>query len=190
MSIKTMSRRKLLRAIPTIAAGAAVTGCTVSTVNGVTTISVKNAVVENYTNVGIEILKDALGFTGLPSGIVTVVDTGISIAQAALAAYVKNAGTATVLTFDRTSVPAALTSIISDFSTIASDIAAAAAAEKSNLSAELMDKVTQVATDVATAGSIIESMISSLTSSSLGGVSAEARRQLIIDSIKARYGIN
>ena len=192
MSIKTMSRRKLLRSIPAAAAGVAVAGCTVSTLNGVTTISVKNAVVENYTDVGIEVLKAALGFTGVPAAIVTVVDTGISVVQAALAAYIKTAGTTTVLTFNSTSVPAALTSLISDLSTVASDISAAAAAEKSNLSADLTTKITQVASDVATAGSVIESMISAITSAPLsaGAVPAEERRQFVIDGIKARYGIN
>lgn len=190
MSEKNFSRRNLLRGGLLIGAGAALTGCSFSTTNGVTTISVKNAVVENYTDVGLSVLTAALGFTGVPAAVVTVVDDGIAVIKAGLAAYVKNAGSTTTLTFDKNSVPAALTSLINDFSVVASNISAIATAEKSNLSSSLMTKISQVATDVASAGSVIESLISAVTAGPITGVSAEVRRQLIIDNIKARYGIN
>lgn len=186
---KNLSRRFMLSGLP-MAGATLLAGCSFSTTKGVTKIIVDNAEVESYASVAVSVLKAALGFTGIPSVVVTAVDEGITILQAGIAAYVKSAGASTTLTFDKNSVPAALTSLINDFSTVAANISAVAVSEKSNLSTDLMSKISQVASDIASAGGVIDSLISALTSSSLAGTSAEVRGRLIIDNMKLRYGIN
>lgn len=184
------SRRSFLRGSAALLAGTTLAACTVTASGGVTTITLNVSEVLTDTNVALAVVKTALGFTGVPAAVVTAVNDGITLIQAGLSGFQQAAGSSLVLTFDGSSPPAALVSLIGDLRTVAANIAAVAQSEGTTLSSSVLTQVQTISTDVANIGAILESIISVTAAVSTGAAtSALAQRAARIDAIRARYRV-
>ena len=183
----SVSRRNLLKNISVGLGAAALAGCAVSTVNGVTTIKLNVSEVVSDTDIAMDVAKTALGFTGVPAGVVTIVNDGVTLIQTGLTAFKNSSGSSLTLTFDCTSVPAAFTSLIKDIRTVAANISAVAKSEGTNISSAVLSKVSTVSADVGNVADILESIVSVVSDASRVG--AEQSRTLRLNAIKARHGL-
>lgn len=183
------ARRAFLRSALAASALAGLTACTVTTNNGVTTVTLKVREVVTDTNVAITIIKTALGFTGIPAAIVTAVTTVLSTVSTALNAFESSAGDSVTLTFDTSNVPSALTTLIADLNTASATITSAATAEDAALSSALATKIAAISSDVANVAAILQSIIS-VTLSAPQGPSQAQRRAAQIQEIAARHGMS
>ncbi len=185
-------RRKLLGyalMTPAAIAGAgALSACTVTTSGGVTTITLNVSEVVTDTDVALAIAKTVLGFTGIPAGVVSIVNAGIATIQAGLSGFQQAAGSSLVLTFDRSSPPAALMSLIGDLRTVSANISAVAQSEGAAISSSVLAQVQTISADVANIGAILESIVSAAAAAPLGKTAAQGRA-IQIDAIKARNGV-
>lgn len=184
MTERNISRRALFRGAAGLAGVAALGACTITTTNGVTTVTVNVKTVVSDVNVALGVAKTAMGFVGIPSTVVTVVDAGIATINGALSAFQNSAGDSLTLTFNSNSVPDALTSLIADMNVVAKNISATTSA----LSSDLASKVSSVASDVANVASILESLIAAVVSARIG-MTADQAREMQILAIKARHGL-
>lgn len=187
--MRDLSRRALLRSSALVGA-AALAACSLHTVNGVTTITIDVDEVVTDTSVALAVIKTGLGFTGIPAGVVTIINGAISLVQTGLTSFKAQAGSSLTLTFDSTSVPAALTSLISDIKTASANIAAVAKSEGNALSSSTAAQVSSISSDVGNIAAILESIIGMAVGARLGDVAAaQTGRMIQIDAIKARHGI-
>src|ERR1035437_2141456 len=108
-------RAMLLSATPLALAGCGI--ITTTTTNGVTTISINVAKVDGwaqaFVNAG-NLIYGLPGVAGLLGPIGGVVQIVVKMVAADVMAFDKSAGGVTDLTFDATSIPAALNSILAD----------------------------------------------------------------------------
>lgn len=183
----SVSRRSLIKNIAVGLGAAALAGCALSTVDGVTTITINVDEVVSDTDIALDIAKTALGFTGVPAGVVSVVNAGVKIIQTGLDTFKSSAGSSLKLTFNGTSVPAAFTSLITDIRTVAANISAVAESEGTAISSSVLAKVSSVSADIGNVADILESIISVVASSNRVG--AAESRTLRLNAIKARHGL-
>ncbi|EHH68357.1 twin-arginine translocation signal domain-containing protein [Gluconobacter morbifer] len=189
--MRNPSRRGFLKAALAGSAVAGLAACgtiSSSTSNGVTTIHIQNAEIISEVDTALDVAKTVLGFTSVPAAIVTAVNTAIALIEQGLAGYTAFAGTTTVLTFDSSSVPSAITSVIADIRQGAAGIAAAVTAEGANLSATLESRINSVATDVADVAGLLTSAVSAVTADRRGA-SSETSRAVAIEAIRKRHGL-
>jgi hypothetical protein len=126
-----MNRRHLLRAtalaVPAIALGA----CTVTTANGVTTITVNTQLAVAYAS-GLAALASALvGLPGLSVAIgasLPAVEAAIADVNAAVPAINSAAGGSASFSFNTTSAPAFIASLLADAASLKNDATAAVTA--------------------------------------------------------------
>jgi hypothetical protein len=125
-----MNRRAILRASALVPVTAALAACgifTSTTTNDVTTVTVN---VSDLNAWGTAIINAATLVSGLPGISTTTQGAGIAAiskaATAALAAVDVAAGTSQTFTFNSGSVPASITSLLSDGTTLLADAQAAA----------------------------------------------------------------
>jgi len=121
-----MNRRSLLRASALVVPAALVAGCTTSTVNGVTTVTLNVAQVTNWGTAFLNCAKFVAGFSGLPAATVTLIDGVISTTEADLTTFETTTSGVVELKFDSTSVPAAVSSLLADGKTLVADLSAIA----------------------------------------------------------------
>lgn len=184
------SRRSFLCGSAALLAGTALAACTATTSNGVTTITIDVDEVVTDVGVALSIGQTALGFSGVPAGIVSVVNQGVAIIKTGLSAFQASAGSSLSLTFDRSSPPAALTSLIADLRTGAANIAAVAESEGTALSSALLGKVGSVSADIGNIASILQAIIGTAATVQVGAaMAATQQRAAQIDVIKARHGL-
>ncbi|MBM9401530.1 hypothetical protein JUN65_08015 [Gluconacetobacter azotocaptans] len=185
-----LSRRAILRGATALAGASALGACAVSTNGNVTTITVDVDEVVTDTNVALAVIKTGLGFTGIPAGVVTIINGTIGLIQTGLTSFKATAGSSLSLTFDSTSVPAAFTSLIADIKTAAANIAAVAQSEGDALSSSTAAQVSSISSDVGNIAAILESIIGTAVGARLGAAaSAQTGRLIQIDAIKARHGL-
>lgn len=192
MNTMSLSRREFLTKVGIGTGALALAGCTITTKDGVTTITMNVAEVVGDTNIALEVVKTVLGFTAVPAGVVSVVDEGISLITAGLTTFKNTAGSTLTLTFDATSVPAAFSSLVADMSTVSKQIAAVAETEAAYIDSTLMAKISSVSADVGTVSSVLSSILTTSTSTSLRSerVGGEAGRRMRMDAVKARHGLS
>lgn len=183
------SRRSFLRNAGFLACSTALGACSIATSNGVTTVTLNVNEVVADTNIALTIAQTGLGFVGLPTNIGTVVSEGITIIQNGLTAFKKASGGSVSLTFDKTSVPAAFTSLIADLQTASSNISAVAAQEKSALGDALSAKIVTISADIANVASVLQSILSAAVGTDVFGQTPEMRRAIRMEAIKTRYGL-
>lgn len=182
------SRRSLLRALAAGSALAGLAACTVTTTNGMTTITLNVAEFAYDANIALSVVKTALGFAPIPATIVTIVNEAISLLQTGIAAFKTYAGSDISLTFDTTSVPSAIHSLINDVQTVSANISAIATSENAAISSDVMSKVEAVASDVANIASILTSIVSAAVGVGEGVTAAQARVARI-EAIKSRHDL-
>ncbi|BCK75995.1 hypothetical protein AA0242T_2269 [Acetobacter aceti NRIC 0242] len=149
-----------------------------------TTISLKVDEAVGDIKIAESVAQTVLSFTAVPTPVTTVVSKAVALINGGLDAFQQYAGSTATLTFDSTSVPAALTSVVADIRTAASDISGAA----TGIEATLAAKVSTVSADVAAVASVIESMFSAVTSARFGLSEVEWRKQRIA-AIRLRHGV-
>ncbi|MDE2342903.1 MAG: hypothetical protein KGL63_05840 [Betaproteobacteria bacterium] len=117
-----LNRRSLLRASALTFPAIALAACTISTVNGVTTLTISVAQVVAWGTAFDNVAKTVAGLPGIPAA-VSASATALAITIASnLAAFHKAAGSNVNLTFDRTSVPAVINSLLADGKTLLADL--------------------------------------------------------------------
>jgi len=107
-----MNRRTMLLSIPALA----VAGCgivTTTTTNGVTTVTINVAKIDSYAKAFGAFTSAVAGVPGI-APFLTTVEVAESMALQDLAAFDAATNGQLVLTFDATSVPASITSILDD----------------------------------------------------------------------------
>ncbi|GBQ28456.1 hypothetical protein AA12717_2958 [Gluconacetobacter sacchari DSM 12717] len=188
--MRNSSRRSFLRGSAALLAGTALAACTAATSNGVTTITIDVDEVVTDVGIALSIGQTTLGFSGVPAGVVSVVNQGVAIIKTGLAAFQDSAGSSLSLTFDRSSPPAALTSLITDLRTVAANIAAVAESEGAALSSALLVKVSSISGDIGNIASILQAIVGTVATVQIGAaMAASQQRAAQIDAIKARHGL-
>ncbi len=184
------SRRSFLRGSGALLAGMGLAACAATTSNGVTTITLDVDEVVTDVGIALSIGQTALGFSGVPAGVVSIVNQGVTIIKAGLVAFQSSAGSSLSLTFDRSSPPAALTSLIADLRTVSANIAAVAKSEGAALSSALLGKVSSVSTDIGNIASILEAIVGTVATAQVGTLMTDYQRRAVqVDAIKARHGL-
>ncbi|CAP57498.1 hypothetical protein [Gluconacetobacter diazotrophicus] len=187
--MSNLSRRCLLRGASALVGAGALGACTVTTRNGVTTIAINVTEFTADATVALNVVKTVLGFTGVPSAVVTATNAAIAAIEGGLAALKTTAGASVTLTFDSTSVPGAVSSLIADIRLGASDISAAAALEGSAIGTVLAAEISSVSADVARIASLLQGIVTATVGISLAPEDAARDRVARIAAIKMRHGI-
>lgn len=161
-----MNRRNLLRATALALPAIALAGCVASTANGVTTITLNLATLDAYatavengatTLLGISLISAALG-----SPKVVLIKALIAGVVASIAALDAANHGGTSLSFTTASIPAALTALQTDASTIFADIETVATSLGGSLASNVVTTVEALQT--------IVSLLVALTSTAVGAV--------------------
>lgn len=153
-----LSRRVLLAAFP-LASVAGLMACTSTTVNGVTTDTLNVASFDADVSAGIK-LAQAIFANSLVSGALgaattAAISTIIGDIGTALSGLLTSAGTSATITFDSTSVPAAITSILSDLEKIGGYVQTAVAALGSTLPSDVSGYVSAFTTLLSVIAAIV-----------------------------------
>ena len=150
--------RSTRRAVLVLLPAAALSACgliTTTTTNGVTTITVNVAQLNNW---GQAILNAGTMLAPLIPGVGPAVMAILNLVSSDLAAVNKTAGGSVSLTFDSTSVPAALTSLLADGQKLIGTVSPALPAAASSVATEAQTVVNALQTVVsvlaATLGSV------------------------------------
>lgn len=196
VELKNAGRRmfmgRLALSAAAVASLAMTAGCQVSTVNGVTTITIEVSEIDSYATAALNIIKTILSFTSLPAVVTNTVNLAISGIQSALAAWDKYSQGKASIVFDRTSVPAELQSVLKALQDAGNTIASVASSEVSVLGDTLAGKVQAISQDVSSIAAVISSAIGTVTSTSLAGASLDTPRQQRtreVNMLLAKHGL-
>lgn len=173
-----MNRRSLLFASALVAPAALLAGCATSTANGVTTITLNVASVEAWSTAFLNASTLIAGLPGIAgSGPSVVLMALANVIAADIASFKTAAGGNLSLTFDRTSVPKAITSLLADGQSLLTDTKA------------LLSGV--AAADAATAQTYLNAVATlvSLFEAALGNVSAKASGVLGAEPMTERQAL-
>jgi hypothetical protein len=168
-----------------VALAAPLAACAVSSSNGVTTITVNVAEITSDGNVAVQVLEALLGLSGLPATIVSAITTGVNTIEADVAAVTTGAAGSETYTFNTTSVPAFLSSLVSDVQEAGANLANVV---NEVVSSSLASQIQSVASDVEAVASVIASIWTNTVSASPTESAAQHRADKIA-IIKARHGL-
>lgn len=191
--MNALARRDFFKKAALLSTGLAslslASGCTSSTVNGVTTITLNTAEVTAYANAGLGILETVLAFTGLPSTITSVATLAINVVKSAIADWAKFTNGKTSITFDKTSVPAALTSVLTALNQAATQLSHVATDEATSIGSSLSSKISSVSSDVGSVASVISSMVSMIAAARMSATTSETSRYYTVSTYAGRHGV-
>lgn len=188
------TRRSIIKNIGGLAGILGLAACTVTKTGATTTVTINVAEITADINGASNIVKTILAFTSLPTATVTVIDTvltGLNNAISSWNTYTKGKAT---ITFDASSVPAEVLSVISTIDNAATTIQNNISSESSILSTNIISKIESVASDVASIGAIVSSAVTTTSATtSLArdaiGMTPEEWRQKQLARILARHGV-
>ncbi|ARW09925.1 hypothetical protein [Acetobacter ascendens] len=190
--MKSLSRRGFLRTTALGLTAAGLAACTKTTANGVTTYTLNVAEVTADGNAALNITKTVLAFTGISPTVVAVADTGITGIQAALSAWNTFSQGKASITFDKNSVPAEFTSVITAIQNAATTVGNVVQSEAATLSTGLIAKIQAVSADVASVAAVLNSAIGTVADSvalnSRGETPVQWRCERV-NALLARHGL-
>ncbi|CCT58491.1 hypothetical protein [Acetobacter pasteurianus] len=190
--MKSLSRRGFLRTTALGLTAAGLAACSSTTANGVTTYTLNVAEVTADGNAALNITKTVLAFTGISPAVVAVANTGITGIQAALSAWNTFSQGKASITFDKNSVPAEFTSVITAIQNAATTVGSVVQSEAGTLSADLITKIQAVSADVASVAAVLNSAVGSVADSvaldAIGKTPEQWRRDRV-NALLARHGL-
>ncbi|MDE1905106.1 MAG: hypothetical protein KGH75_01465 [Rhodospirillales bacterium] len=116
-----VSRRNLLRNAAIAAPLGALAACTTSTVNGVSTVTLNVAAVDKWATAFENAATLIAGLPGIPVAASAAINVVNAAVVADLAAFNAAAGSQVTLTFNGTSIPKAITSLLADGNVLLTD---------------------------------------------------------------------
>lgn len=154
------TRRSFVTVAAAVPFVAACSAFTTTTTNGKTTVSVDVSKIDAwgqaFSNAGLLILG-LPGVSALPIG--AAITAGIALVKADLAAFDTAAGGNVTLTFDTSSVPAFVQSVLADGKTLLADVSGVPGALSSTVQTEANEYVQALATIVSVFSATIGSMV-------------------------------
>ena len=159
--MSTLSRRSFLRSAALVGA-TALTACTVTTTNGVTTITLDVAKVKNYGQAG---LNAAATVTSFLSSFPALAPYALAIKAAetalsgALSAFSSAAGSTLTISYNDASWKTRVDSILSDLDTLAAAIESAIAGSGSVLSSSVLSNARTAYNALATLISVFKALL-------------------------------
>jgi hypothetical protein len=159
--MSTLSRRSFLRSAALVGA-TALTACTVTTTNGVTTITLDVAKVKNYGQAGLNAAATVTSFLSsfpalAPYALaITAAETALS---GALSAFSTAAGSTLTISYNDASWKTRVDSILSDLDTLAAAIESAIAGSGSVLSSSVLSNARTAYNALATLISVFKALL-------------------------------
>jgi hypothetical protein len=159
--MSTLSRRSFLRSAALVGA-TALTACTVTTTNGVTTITLDVTKVKNYGQAGLNAAATVTSFLSsfpalAPYALaITAAETALS---GALSAFSSAAGSTLTISYNDTTWKTRVDSILSDLDTLAAAIESALAGSGSVLSSSVLSNARTAYNALATLISVFKALL-------------------------------
>ncbi|MCH4094644.1 MAG: hypothetical protein LKE96_10180 [Acetobacter peroxydans] len=159
--MSTLSRRSFLRSA-TLVGATALTACTVTTTNGVTTITLDVTKVKNYGQAGLNAAATVTSFLSsfpalAPYALaITAAETALS---GALSAFSSAAGSTLTISYNDASWKTRVDSILSDLDTLAAAIESALAGSGSVLSSSVLSNARTAYNALATLISVFKALL-------------------------------
>lgn len=159
--MSTLSRRSFLRS-SVLAGAAALTACTVTTTNGVTTVTLDVAKVKNYGQAGLNAAATVTSFLSsfpalAPYALaITAAETALS---GALSAFSTAAGSTLTISYNDATWKTRVDSILSDLDTLAAAIESAVAGSGSALSSSVLSNARTAYNALATLISVFKALL-------------------------------
>jgi hypothetical protein len=159
--MSTLSRRSFLRSSVLVGA-TALTACTVTTTNGVTTITLDVTKVKNYGQAGLNAAATVTSFLSTIPALasyalaITAAETALS---GALSAFSSAAGSTLTISYNDASWKTRVDSILSDLDTLAAAIESALAGSGSALSSSVLSNAKTAYSALATLISVFKALL-------------------------------